>query len=271
MTNSVVIEYRVSELDVKAINALEQRIAKAEDEATDEMLWEQAAAVVRLLESGMSQRAVAAEWINARTGKAYSHTHVQFVAAVTGKYTCQDIPFRTAYWRVANPVPHVNQNSGDNEWYTPVEYIAAARRAMGGIDLDPASTKEANTVVKAEKFYTAEQDGLTHPWPGRVWLNPPYSSDWIGAFADKLVSEYHAGRTTAACVLVNNASETDWFEHIAADAGARCDLHGRVKFWAPDKSVGAPLQGQVVLYLGKDAPRFAESFEKLGRVWVPRG
>lgn len=165
--------------------------------------------------------------------------------------------------------PHVANNSGDNEWYTPAEYVAAARKAMGGIDLDPASTPEANTVIKAERFYTADMDGLTRPWLGRVWVNPPYASEWIGRFADKLVYEYRAKRTIAACILVNNATETEWFDSVAAAATARCDLHGRVKFWAPDKAIGAPLQGQVILYLGKAASRFAEAFATLGRIWVP--
>lgn len=71
-------------------------------------------------------------------------------------------------------VGSVVQSSETNEWHTPAVYVEAARRVLGGIDLDPASCDEANETVRADTFHTAGDDGLEHAWKGTVWLNPPY-------------------------------------------------------------------------------------------------
>lgn len=164
---------------------------------------------------------------------------------------------------------HVANNSGNNEWYTPPEFIDAARDAMGSIDVDPASCDIANRTVKAKTFYSAEQDGLSKPWHGNVWMNPPYAQPLVSHFADAVSMKYEAKEIKRACVLVNNATETAWFQRMLECAAAVCLLRGRVRFLDPDgKPSGAPLQGQAVVYLGDNPHRFARAFAGLGRVLV---
>ena len=158
--------------------------------------------------------------------------------------------------------PHVSFNSGNNEWYTPAEYIEAAREAMSSIDLDPASNDIAQKVVKADTYYTAETNGLDKEWYGNVWLNPPYASDLIGKFIDKLIAERRNFRQ--AIVLVNNATETEWFNRLISVASAVCFPKSRVKFYMPDGKTGAPLQGQAVVYIGENKNAFFTAFRNFG-------
>ena len=161
---------------------------------------------------------------------------------------------------------HVSANSGQSEWFTPAEYIEAARRVMGGIDLDPASTETANGVVKATKFYTAAQDGLGQEWTGRVWMNPPYAQPAIAHFCERLADEVDAGTVTQACALVNNATETGWFQRMARSASAICFPDGRVRFWHPDRASTTPLQGQAAFYFGERIDAFRADFLAFGFV-----
>lgn len=162
---------------------------------------------------------------------------------------------------------HVGRNTGRSEWYSPPEYVDAARCVLGGtIDLDPASCEIANRTVKAATFYTAKQNGLAYPWAGTVWMNPPYLMPLISKFCGKLAYHIADGTVTAAVVLVNNATETAWFATLASRAAAICLPRGRVKFLDSDGNPGSPLQGQAILYLGPDTAHFAADFRTFGPV-----
>jgi hypothetical protein len=176
-----------------------------------------------------------------------------------------DLPTRKAVLQAIKR-PHVSYNSGINEWYTPVEYIESARNVLGDIDLDPASSELANTVVKAKKIYTIEDNGLIQEWMGRIWLNPPYAADLVGLFIEKLNVEVSLHNVESAIVLVNNATETHWFRVLVNVSSCICFPTGRVKFWNEDGNTGAPLQGQAIVYIGDEYEAFHEWFERFG--WI---
>jgi hypothetical protein len=168
---------------------------------------------------------------------------------------------------IKNNKPHVTNNSGENEWYTPEKFIEAARAAMGSIDTDPASSDLANKTVQAQTYYTIDDDGLTKTWGGNIWMNPPYAQPLITQFTELLSDKFDSGEINQACVLVNNATETNWFQRMLDSCTCLCLLKSRVKFI--DKSgnpSGAPLQGQIVLYFGNNQQSFEKSFSQFGKV-----
>lgn len=151
-----------------------------------------------------------------------------------------------------------------NEWYTPAEYIDAARRVLGGFDLDPASCEEANRTVQAAAFYSEEDPGLGHDWKGRVWLNPPYGR-LAGDFVVNLAREYDAGRVTAAITLLNaHCTDTAWFRPLWDHT--LCFTYGRLNFGAGTSARSGSTHGSVFGYLGRDPAAFAAEFARYGAI-----
>ena len=163
---------------------------------------------------------------------------------------------------------HVSNNSGENEWYTPSRFIESARIVMGIIDLDPASSALANENVKASTYFDEKTNGLEQVWFGNIWMNPPYAQPLISFFIDKLESETY----NQAIVLVNNATETKWGSKLLKLCSVVCFPTSRIRFIDTDGNEGeAPLQGQMIAYIGSDKNKFTTEFAKYGICLINEG
>lgn len=181
-------------------------------------------------------------------------------ARIKSDYLDGSLTLEEAYKKVT---VHVSNNSGKYEWHTPKKFIDAAREVMGSIDLDPASSEIANKIIRATKIYTKEDNGLNYPWSGNVWMNPPYNNSLVNDFTNKLINEL--SYINQACVLVNNATETKWFQKTLNVCNVICFVKGRIKFLDINgEATGSSLQGQVIMYFGKETEKFYNSFKQFG-------
>lgn len=162
----------------------------------------------------------------------------------------------------------INQTSGEVEYYTPYEIILAARVAMGGIDLDPASSARANQKVGASVYFDQEFDGLQWDWFGRVWMNHPFGRETNPLWINKLIREYKSGRVKQACCLTFASTSEGWFKPLFQYP--MCFLRPRTNFYLPDGSLKKGVtKGSVVTYLGNNWHGFWSTFATLGSCMIP--
>lgn len=159
-------------------------------------------------------------------------------------------------------------SSASDEWYTPPEYIELARAVLGGIDIDPASSETAQEWIQATTWYALRDDGLTQPWVGRLWLNPPYGAQ-IGQWTQKTIAAYDSGELSAGMLLVRPAPGSAWYQALAGRF-ACCTPHKRIRFIdASGKVQTSPVHGNAFFYLGGDVERFHKAFTTIGVVSRP--
>lgn len=164
---------------------------------------------------------------------------------------------------MSEPATKFYQTSDSVEWYTPSPIIEAARRVLGGIDLDPASCETAQRTVGAASYYTRDDDGLSREWCGRVWMNPPFGKT-IRSWTQKLRAEFEAGRVSAAVVLVPASVDTRWYRELDEVAALTCHMNGRLRYSNATNS--APFR-TALLYFGPDVARFRRVFSAIGRCY----
>src|SRR5690606_7612872 len=155
---------------------------------------------------------------------------------------------------------HQSQRMGKDEWLTPPDLL----RELGPFDLDPCApiTRPWPT---ADHHYTIEDDGLSRPWFGRVWLNPPYGREtgrWLARLAD------HGN----GLALIFARTETEmFFSHVWEQADTVLFLRGRLHFHHVD-GIRAPANGgapSVLIAYGAENARALADLPHLGAC-VPR-
>ena len=174
---------------------------------------------------------------------------------------------------VRNPAPKPIQNSSvasnlqtltsakSDEHNTPAFLAIVARSVMGGIDLDPMSNAIANETIRAHRFFAKVDDGLSKPWLGRVWLNPPFSL--ADRAVPKLIASYESGDVFEAVLLLKSAVETKRYQLLYDYPFV--ELNKRVNYTAPGNKDGAPF-ATVLFYLGSNFTRWREVMSVYGRV-----
>lgn len=171
----------------------------------------------------------------------------------------------------------VHASSVKHDWRTPKSLVALVRSALNGtIDLDPCAG--ARTKI-GRRNVTAARDGLSIPWSGSVYVNPPYGralAHWIA----KAIEESARSRTRGALtrprdraatppgawgiiVLIPARTDTRAFHAAAAAASSACLLRGRLRF------IGAPAPApfpSVLFYFGSYPARFDAVFASHGLI-----
>jgi phage N-6-adenine-methyltransferase len=153
--------------------------------------------------------------------------------------------------------------SGESdEWSSPRELVEPLDDAVSGFDLDPCSGAESSPF--AAETYTAADDGLSQPWHGDVWVNPPYSemAEWTG----KAVTEAAQDRTDTICYLCKGDSSTDWWQKAAWAAEVICAVDHRLEFG--DGGNSAPFASHVVVF-GESTPALEAELSEHGTLLRP--
>lgn len=131
-------------------------------------------------------------------------------------------------------------------WETPQELFDTLDKEFH-FTLDVCALPEN---AKCLRFYTPEDDGLSQPWEGVCWCNPPYGrqvKDWVRRAWEA------SGAGSTVVMLLPARTDTMWF-HTYLYRQDRVELRflpGRLKFGGAKNS--APFPSMIaVLRPGRD-------------------
>lgn len=174
------------------------------------------------------------------------------------------------------------------EWFTPSEYVEAARAVMGRIDLDPASCDKANETVKASQWFCKEDNALSRDWYGRVFLNPP--GGLVKEFWRYLLVQMEFGRVSEVIWIGYSLQQLQTLQTgqpgIIKEANCLCFPKARIQFTCSEEDrqrmqaaldaknlaegkplvpwKNSPTHANYIAYFGRHPDTFAIHFAQFG-------
>lgn len=145
----------------------------------------------------------------------------------------------------------VEPSKRNDRWLTPREVVDA----LGVFDLDPCGAPRHN-LAKTTYLLENGDDGLTDPWFGRVWLNPPYGRT-MRQWVERLVEH----RIGTALIPVATGTKL-WQEVIFPEASAIHFYRHRIKFLrrdGKDDNMVSPQASGIIAFGSEDADRLLTS------------
>jgi hypothetical protein len=109
-------------------------------------------------------------------------------------------------------------NGTSDDYYTPPFIFNALKIEF---DMDVAAPFNGVPWIPAKKSLTIIDDGLTTPWVGRVWCNPPYSNPT--PWAKKLIAHNNG-------IALIQTSKSAWFNLIWNNASGCLMMPSNLKF-----------------------------------------
>lgn len=115
-------------------------------------------------------------------------------------------------------------SSKSDVWETPKELFDELNEEFD-FTLDVCALPEN---AKCKNYYTPEMDGLSQPWIGNVWCNPPYGRQ-IGRWVERAANAVQVGANVVV-MLLPARTDTKWFHNYICNNAEIRFIRGRLKF-----------------------------------------
>ena len=122
-------------------------------------------------------------------------------------------------------------------------------------DLDVAAPPGGVPWIPAARHFSMKDDGLSQPWVGRVWMNPPFSqaTAWVSKFVEH----------TNGIALVSLGVNTHWSTMLWNQADGIVLLPPDMQFTRPGKEDNRPMYRSNLAAFGDWA---VEAITRIGHV-----